>query len=854
MSESKNKPNLINQLLNTVTPTAGREKPFVSVVTPTWNRAAFLPYLIYMFRYQDYPADRRELVILDDSPQSHLATINALTRNKPESLNIRYVHHPERLSLGKKRNMLNELAKGEYIVCMDDDDYYPADKISYTIEMMQRHRALISGSDQIPIWYSHINRIFKTHSFGDNHILNGTFCYHRNYLKKHRYDDDCNLGEEQAFTNNFSVTPLQLPGERTILCVSHSHNTFDKDFVLGSSEATGNTIGDVVSDPMLSAWYQNLHNATASQPVQWQHIEKIVVINRDARTDRWQQMQGELEALRVPAEKILRVSAAENSDGALGRTLSHLNVLEMAQQEGWKNYLVMEDDALLLKQQKHVNTFNQLLNALAHFTWEVVLLGGQVKEGQPMKSLPGIIRANDCEKVCAYLVNQPCYGNLLSHLRQEPSTVLEARWQTVQAAGKWLSFYPSICYQRAGYSDIEGKETDNIRFYFNKINKNHVVEKNKESQLPIGNLLGKTIGFFMETAFHYQLYKPFINLLLDAGYHCDLLISDMVPVALLDEMVKSIAELDNSRLSGSRLTEAKNRRQKYACLVSPYYTPMLNGLAQIQVRTLYGLAKESWNHAWWNTFYDHILCYSHYTQQALDINGNAVVVGNPRFDDWHRREIDVSALASLKLDAKKPTLLYAPTFGELSSIPHWAEPLARLTRDYNVIIKLHHGTQHRGEEAKMLAQAQRHLKKRVTRHDLSLPLLKQADYVLTDNSGFIFDAIHAGKRVILLDWQGSEALLDGDKTYSHRHSPEQQIRELLPVARDMTQLRTYLAPDYDWQRLEAPLAEIRHHYCDPFQDGNAGKRAAQVIIDALENPRQGERNTLLHSLQKKLFG
>ncbi|MCV4754105.1 glycosyltransferase family 2 protein, partial [Escherichia coli] len=85
--------------------------------------------------------------------------------------------------LGKKRNMLNELARGEYILCMDDDDYYSPDKISYSIAMMQKHRALISGSDQIPIWYSHINRIFKSRSFGPHNILNGTFCYHRNYLK-----------------------------------------------------------------------------------------------------------------------------------------------------------------------------------------------------------------------------------------------------------------------------------------------------------------------------------------------------------------------------------------------------------------------------------------------------------------------------------------------------------------------------------------------------------------------------------------------------------------------------------------------------------------------------------------------
>ncbi|MBV7403916.1 glycosyltransferase [Enterobacter sp. ENT03] len=850
---SNHKPSLITTLLNNAAPRAGREKPFVSVVTPTWNRGAFLPYLLYMFRYQDYPADRRELIILDDSENSHLAIINTLTHQDPERFNIRYIHHPERLALGKKRNMLNELARGEYIVCMDDDDFYPADKLSYTVEMMQRHGALISGSDQIPIWYSHINRIFKTHAFGEQHILNGTFAWHRNYLKKHRYDDTCNLGEEQAFTDNFTVRPLQLPCERTILCISHSHNTFDKDFILGSNQPVAQTLEAVVSDPLLLAWYQSLHNATASQPVQWQQVDKIVVINRDARPDRWQQMQQELAALQVPVEKIVRVAACEDDTPALGRTRSHQRVLQMAQDQGWENMLVLEDDAVLLKQEKHVSGFNALLAGLAHIAWEVVLLGAQVRHGQPMKSLPGIIRAGDSEKVCAYLVNRPYYPALLARLREDPSIELEARWQPLQARGKWLSFYPCISYQRPGFSDIEQQETDHIRFYFNKVGTNHVAEKRKAQQPPLANRLEKTIGFFMETAFHYQLYQPMITPLLEAGYRCDLLISDQVPDALLEEMCQLLATLDEPRLSGSRLSEAKNRQQQYACLVSPYYTPMLNSLAKVQVRAMYGLAKESWNHAWWNAFYHTILCFSHHSQQALDIGGSATVVGNPRFDKWHRGEVDVAGLESLRLDARKPTLLYAPTFGALSSIPHWAAALSRLSREYNLVVKLHHGTQHHAEEAPMLALLEHHFKKRVTRHDLTLPLLQCADYVLTDNSGFVFDAIHAGKRVILLDWEGMDELLIQDATYSNPHSAEQQIRSLLPTARDMAQLRQRLSAQDDWSTRDAALAEVRHHYCDPFQDGLAGQRAAECLMAAVDTPADPHANSLLHSLQKKLF-
>lgn len=795
-----------------------REKPFVSVVTPTWNRSAFLPYLLYMYRYQDYPADRRELVILDDSPQSHQHIIDRLTDGTPEVFNIRYIHHPEKLPLGKKRNMLNDLASGEYILCMDDDDYYPADKISWTITMMQKHRALISGSDQIPIWYSHINRIFQSRSFGPHNILNGTFCYHRNYLKKHRYDDDCNLGEEKSFTDNFSVNPLQLPGERAILCISHSHNTFDKDFILGASTPVNAALTDIVRDPLLRNAYLSLHNATHHQA-----IDQIVLLNLDKRPDRLQQINEELALLHIPPEKITRLAACEDENGQRGRLLSHRQALRLAQQHGWKNYLLLEDDAVILKQEKHIQVLNTLLASLAKIPWQVILLGGGISQGTTLKSLPGLAHTRDCRHVCAYLVNSGYYERLARQMSNDAPS-LEACWQPLLRADKWLACYPSLCYQRPGFSDIEKKETDNISHYFNKLPITTTL-----SALPIAD----TIGFFMETAFHYTLYRPIITALQAQGQSCTLVINDRVFKPFLDNMLTMLSSIDDPQLKGMRLSVMQAHGQRVKCLVSPYYTPALNGLAAVNIRAMYGLAKEAWNHADWNGFYQRILCYSHYSQQALAHFGNAKVVGNPRFDTWHNDTFDRTIPDNIKLDERKPMLLYAPTFGALSSLPHWAEKLGHLNSDVNLICKLHHGTCSRPEEAASLALARRHLKQRIDSASHTQALLAKADYVLTDNSGFIFDAIHVDKRVILLDFPGMAELLDGEKSYSTPESADQRIREILPVAHDMAELRYLLSEAFDWSAVQARLTEIRHHYCDAFMDGKAGERAAMVIVEAL---------------------
>jgi hypothetical protein len=357
----------------------------------------------------------------------------------------------------------------------------------------------------------------------------------------------------------------------------------------------------------------------------------------------------------------------------------------------------------------------------------------------------------------------------------------------------------------------------------------------------------------METSLHYAVYRPIITALQAMGHTCSLLVSDKIPKSFLDEMTATIKAINDPALGGTRLSAVIENRQRFRCLVSPYYTPLLNGLADTHVRTLYGLAKEEWNHAWWNAFYHRILCYSHYSQHALDIGGSAKVVGNPRFDEWHNHTYDTALPKSLKLNAKKQTILYAPTYGALSSLPHWAEQLSRLSHEYNVVTKLHHGTLHRPEEAASLALAQRYLKNRIDDPQHLLALIAQADYVLTDSSGFIFDAIHMNKRVILLSWSEMPLLLDGQQSFSTPDSADQRIRDVLPVAQDIQTLRHALSSAFDWTALEAPLEEIRHHYCDAFRDGQAGKRAAQEIESLINAPQPLMTNTLLHSLQKKLF-
>lgn len=76
--------------------------------------------------------------------------------------------------------------------------------------------------------------------------------------------------------------------------------------------------------------------------------------------------------------------------------------------------------------------------------------------GTMLKSLPGLVHARDCRKVCAYLVNSRYYPQLAQQMNNDEHS-LEDGWQPLLHTDKWLACYPSLCYQRQGFSDIEKK-------------------------------------------------------------------------------------------------------------------------------------------------------------------------------------------------------------------------------------------------------------------------------------------------------------------------------------------------------------------------------------------------------------
>lgn len=96
--------------------------PKYTIITPTGRRECLLR--LQHRGISEQTETDFEWLILDDSPEpsTYFSSLN------DDRVSYRHVTH--RMSIGAKRNLLNEQARGEIILHFDDDDYYGKDYLA----------------------------------------------------------------------------------------------------------------------------------------------------------------------------------------------------------------------------------------------------------------------------------------------------------------------------------------------------------------------------------------------------------------------------------------------------------------------------------------------------------------------------------------------------------------------------------------------------------------------------------------------------------------------------------------------------------------------------------------------------
>ena len=199
--------------------------PFVSICTPTFNRRPFIPHLINSIELQTYDKTRIEWVIVDDGTDK----IEDLVSSIPY---VKYHKFDEQMTLGRKRNLMHTFCKGDIIVYMDDDDYYPCERIAHAVSSLLSSSVLCAGSSAIHIYFDHIKKIYQFGPYKENHSTAATMAFKKELLAITQYDESKAVAEEQHFLKNYTIPLIQLDPLKTILVFSHIHNSVDKKRML----------------------------------------------------------------------------------------------------------------------------------------------------------------------------------------------------------------------------------------------------------------------------------------------------------------------------------------------------------------------------------------------------------------------------------------------------------------------------------------------------------------------------------------------------------------------------------------------------------------------------------------------
>lgn len=324
------------------------------------------------------------------------------------------------------------------------------------------------------------------------------------------------------------------------------------------------------------------------------------------------------------------------------------------------------------------------------------------------------------------------------------------------------------------------------------------------------------IGFLCTTPFHYYLFDPVKKLLSNSNY---------VLVESNPRQYRSAREFFRDR----HVFDAVENPQvikDFDVLVCPFLMPLVykENQEKIFVRMVYGLSKATWNYGWWNMLFDEFLVYGNYDAKILSFYGPTVKIGNPKFDDWFNGNVE-----PYPVEPNKKTILYLPTYDDLSTLS-WVLPvLSKMAENFNVILKTHHGT-NASELKKVFSRVE------ILGGDVDiLPLLASADVVVSDYSGAIFDAILAEKPLVLADIPGAETFPSTTPS-----SLEHVVRNYALHTSDQALLRDYIVQALE----EDPYLEKRQEVAQEWfavRDGTSGQRAAQAIVNAQKDQREEKR-------------
>ena len=261
----------------------------------------------------------------------------------------------------------------------------------------------------------------------------------------------------------------------------------------------------------------------------------------------------------------------------------------------------------------------------------------------------------------------------------------------------------------------------------------------------------KKVGVIIQNYVQFESFFPAIELMNQKKINVDILLPTVdMSEHIWDQMYEKTKEYFAK--NGQSIKKGVQPKIKYDILFATHDLEEFKGQdREYYIKFRYGISTKPRYSLTFrkNNPFDLILCYGTKDSETLRNFGKVYEIGNIKYANYDCK-------TNTKVKKEKSVVLYLPTYGDTNSCDIVIPVLSKLTKKYDIRIKLHHGTNY------LLNEEEQSLKKVVNQkfnkiYDSSeslLNIMKDVDLIISDNSGAIGDAIAAKIPVVIVPKDG----------------------------------------------------------------------------------------------------
>jgi hypothetical protein len=221
--------------------------PPISIVTLLYNRRKFFELACHNMLMTDYPKDKIEWIIVEDSddPQEDASDRVVAVAAAAAPMRVEYLPLKRKTPVAEKRNLGTAKATADIVLMMDDDDHYPGTSFRRRVAWLTRHpwkpRAVAATTIACYDLVKGISAV-NTPPMGlplGQRISEATLTFYKSWWEEQKFPSPVQVGEGEEFLTGRAHEVLEIPPQQIIVAFSHGANTSSRRIPSGAEVKPG---------------------------------------------------------------------------------------------------------------------------------------------------------------------------------------------------------------------------------------------------------------------------------------------------------------------------------------------------------------------------------------------------------------------------------------------------------------------------------------------------------------------------------------------------------------------------------------------------------------------------------------